>query len=197
MQKGRILLILFIFPFLYSVTVFIFKDTSSSTNTSQVLAAKTAKKSYIKISPTSFISTHSSTPTPTKPTEKKLPTRLAPNLSLSPTDYILEEINKYRIEKGLSKISSNAETCAFAKTRAEEISNKFTHDGFNKRVTDKNLPYSSYQEVTENIAYNTDYTDVVRRWAASPGHEENLRKNTPFICIAKYGDYYVFEGWRP
>lgn len=197
MQKRKLLLILFIFPFLYSVTLFIFKDPSPSRNSSQVLAAKTTKKSYIQISISQSISTPSATPTPTNQPTITVKQRLTPNPSFSPTDYILEEINKYRELKGLTRVSSNTESCSFAKIRADEISHNFTHDGFNKRVADKNLPYPSYQEVTENIAYNTDYTDVVSRWIASPGHEENMKKNTPFICIARSGDYYAFEGWRP
>lgn len=197
MQKGRILLILFIFPFLYSLTLFVFKDPSPSKNSSRVLSAKTTKKTYMRISISPSESTPSATPTPTSLRTIPAKQRLTPNPSFSPTDYILEEINRYRAQKGLSRVSSNSETCSFAKTRADEISHNFTHDGFNKRVTDKNLPYPSYQEVTENIAYNTSYADVVPRWIASPGHEENIRENTPFICIARSGDYYAFEGWRP
>ncbi len=196
MQKGRILLVLFIFPIISIAAVFFLWDNASSGTSQQVLAAKTIN---ITLTPTAIIISNPSptstlTPTPSIGIKKA---RLAPNPSFSPLNYILDEINSYRQTKGLSRVSSNTETCSFAKVRAEEISNSFTHDGFNKRVTDKNLPYPSYQEVTENIAYNTDYTDVVKRWIASPGHEENMRKDTPFICVARSGDYYAFEGWRP
>lgn len=194
MQKGKLLLLFFIFPIVSVLTIFFLRDNTNLTPSQQVLAARAVQ---ITLTPTTIlISSPSPTNTPT-PTIVKKRTRLIPNAAFSPLDYILEEINTYRQQKGLPRVSSNTETCSFAKVRAEEISHSFTHDGFNKRVSDKNLPYPSYREVTENIAYNTDYTDVVNRWIASPGHEENMRKDTPFICIARFGDYYVFEGWRP
>lgn len=145
------------------------------------------------------------TPTPTKkvkltPTATISPTSkltTPPAISTATTDYILQKVNEYRVSLGISRAESNAETCSFAKLRAEEISRSFTHDGFKKRVDSKTLPYSDYHEVTENIAYNSDYKDVVTRWITSSGHAENMRADTPFICIGKLGDYYSYEGWKP
>lgn len=146
------------------------------------------------IKPTAFPTptpTPSSTPTPTKILLKKVsaPSTTAP-------DYILIKVNEYRASLGLSKVVTNKETCEFAITRAREIFDNFNHDGFTTRVNNKTLPYPGYSEVTENIAYNTNYADVVNRWIASPGHAANLRKDTPYVCIGKYGDYYAYEGWR-
>ncbi len=199
MQKGGLLLLFFLFPLLSFSTIFVLRESSITVKKPQVLGAQTKYikklKPQITLTPTLSITPYASPSTTLKKGIIKLQT--SPKITTSPTDYILEEINEYRAKFNLSKIMANTETCSFAKTRAEEISNKFNHDGFNNRVTDKNIPYPSYSEVTENIAYNTDYTDVVDRWIASPGHEANMKKNTPFICIAKFGDYYAFEGWRP
>lgn len=134
------------------------------------------------------------TPTPTifEPESKAISTE-------SPTDSILNQVNEYRTSLGLSRVGSNSETCSFAQTRAKEIASldTFNHGGFRNRINSKTLPYPGYHEVTENIAYNIDFTDVVNRWISSPGHAENMRKNTKFVCIGKYGDYYASEGWSP
>jgi uncharacterized protein YkwD len=207
MQKRRIFLPLLLFP-IVSISLLILLHRAIHTQAAQnVLAAKVdiqyVSKNTTPI-PTIIITlTPTNTPTPTKVvniSKRKIiinSGKIASSSNISPTDFILEKINAYRASKGLTKVSSNTETCNFAKIRAEEISRSFTHDGFNKRVKDNNLPYPSYHDVTENIAYNTDYTNVVDTWIASPGHEENIKKNTPFICIGKYGNYYAFEGWRP
>ncbi len=225
MQKGRILLSFFIvldllFFFLLATKIYakshktIVRTTSVKLDPSPTLIPTLIPKSLPKVilsitpipalkpvpslTPTQILAsvlTPTATPTPTK---KPTPTP-SPLLSFSIPDYILNQVNQYRKSKGLSSVTTNSETCAFAITRAKEVSSAetFNHDGFTSRVSSKTLPYPSYHEVTENIAYNTDYTDVVNTWIASPGHEENMRKDTPYVCIGKYGDYYTFEGWRP
>ncbi|PIP74708.1 MAG: hypothetical protein CO135_02580 [Candidatus Levybacteria bacterium CG_4_9_14_3_um_filter_35_16] len=111
--------------------------------------------------------------------------------------FILDKINAYRASKGLFAVSSNSETCSFAKTRAEEIASNFNHDGFTQRINSKSLPYSSYSHVTENIAMNSNYMDVVDIWINSGPHAENMRADTPFICVMQNGNYFAYEGWKP
>ena len=88
-------------------------------------------------------------------------------------------------------------TCAFAGTRAQEISVEFNHDGFSERVASKTVPYPGYSYINENIARTSDYRRVVDMWIASSGHAQNMRANTPYVCVAQYGTYYAYEGWRP
>lgn len=208
MQKRRTLLPLFLFPIVSVSLLLLLHKTLHDGAAHKVLAAKVNIEYSISVTSTPVPTipvtlAPSNTPAPIKivraPKRKLLinSEKIASTSDISPTNYILAGINDYRVSKGLSKVSSNTETCNFAKTRAEEIAKSFTHDGFNKRVSDNNLPYPSYHEVAENIAYNADYTNVVTTWIASPGHEENIRKNTPFICIGRYGNYYAFESWRP
>lgn len=109
----------------------------------------------------------------------------------------MDGINNYRASKGLSKASSNQGTCAFAKTRSGEISSAFNHDGFNQRISSHTLPYGSYSLVTENIAQTSNSADVVNMWINSPGHAENMQKDTPFICVVQNGNYFAYEGWKP
>lgn len=122
---------------------------------------------------------------------------LASNQGPSLTGNLLGQINSYRNSKGLSQMSADPNTCAFANNRANEIASEFNHDGFTNRVSSKSLPYPSYTEVTENIAMNSDPNAVVPGWIASPGHNENLLKNTSHACIGNSGEYYAYESWRP
>lgn len=112
-------------------------------------------------------------------------------------DYLLDKVNEYRASQGLPLVSSNSQTCNFASLRAWEISLSFNHDGFRQRLDNNTLPYPSYSVVTENIAMNFDYTKVVEKWILSKGHAENMRQDTPFVCIRSQGDYYAYVGWKP
>lgn len=216
MQKGRILpylqrkqALLTVFTFLlvtFLLLQLLFQATLDKKNHTQNFT----KQAYAKSKPTA---TTTPSVSPVKPSETKSKTKtLKPTIKpeaiqneptiqphTSPTDFILLKVNEYRQTLGLSSVSPNSETCEFAKIRAEEIAslNTFNHDGFSKRVSEKTLPYTSYTEITENIAYNTDYADVVNKWIASPGHAENMQKNTSYVCIGKFGDYYTYEGLQP
>ncbi len=97
----------------------------------------------------------------------------------------------------MSQVSENTETCAFASARANEISSNFNHDGFTNRVNSNTLPYPTYSTVAENIAMNSDASQVVPGWINSPGHAENMLKDVPFGCVKNSGNYFAFEAWRP
>lgn len=111
-------------------------------------------------------------------------------------EFIMQKINEYRKAQGLGEVKTDSNTCAFAKIRSEEISKSFNHEGFRSRIDSKTLPYSNYSNVTENIAMNSDHTKVVESWTNSPGHAENMRKDTPFVCVENFGNYYAYEGLR-
>jgi uncharacterized protein YkwD len=111
--------------------------------------------------------------------------------------YIMDAVNDYRKSQGLPSVKTDPYTCTFAKIRAQEITKSFTHDGFERRITTDTLPYPSYHLVTENIAMTSDYKQVVKLWINSPGHAENMRRDTPYVCVESSGNYYAYEGWRP
>jgi uncharacterized protein YkwD len=106
-------------------------------------------------------------------------------------DFLLSKVNQYRKSIGLYEVAANATVCSFAAKRAREISVNFNHDGFG------NFPYPKYSRVTENIAMDTNYTDVVSQWINSPIHAEIMRQDTPYVCIQSVGNYYAYEGWKP
>lgn len=195
---------------LFSLTVHSLTERKKivSQTSAKVLSVKIRKPTKIPILTPTYTPTPSpklgTSPTPTlAPTSKPTPTPVKLEsksiTNTSPADFILNKVNEYRAGFGLSKVGGNVDTCSFAQTRAKEIASldTFNHEGFRNRINSNTLPYPSYHEVTENIAYNTDYKDVVNRWIASSGHAENMRKNTTYVCIGKYGDYYTFEGWTP
>lgn len=134
------------------------------------------------------------TPTP-KPTVKPNPTNTPGATNVQ--EFIMNKINEYRKAHNLTEVKTNQVTCDFARTRAREISANFSHKGFNDRVSSKTLPYSSYSLVTENLAMTSNYQNVVNMWINSPGHAENMRKDTPFVCVEQFGNYYAYEGWKP
>lgn len=156
--------------------------------------------------PTPRISSPTNTPTPTKKpssVQTSTPTPVKTRVSSTPSpgnaiqDYLMQKINEYRASQGLAGVKTDSYSCGFAATRAEEISHSFNHDGFSNRINLHTLPYPSYHKVTENIAMTSDYKQVVTMWINSPGHAENMRQDTPNVCVAKFGSYYAYEGWRP
>ncbi|MBI2020620.1 CAP domain-containing protein [Candidatus Daviesbacteria bacterium] len=120
-----------------------------------------------------------------------------PKVSINIVDYLMGQINEYRLSKGLTEVQKDAYTCDFASLRAKEISQNFNHDGFRNRIDSQTLPYPSYTQVTENIAKNSDYQDVVPKWISSPGHAANLEKDTPYVCVGVFDHYYAYLGWKP
>ncbi len=153
---------------------------------------------------TPIINLISPTPQPTnilQPTATPQPTTIpqptTPPSNTNIRDYLIAAINDYRRSKGLSTITPDQYTCDFAKVRAQEISTNFSHDAFLSRANNHTLPYPSYQLVTENIATTNDYKNVVPMWINSPGHAANMEKDTPYVCVESFGNYYAYEGWKP
>jgi uncharacterized protein YkwD len=135
-------------------------------------------------------------PTGITPTATSMPTQSTPPAQEDVKTFIMQGINDYRHSFGLSSVSTNDATCTFAKTRAQEISTNFSHDGFNQRVQNHSLPYPEYSFITENIAETTNYKEVVPMWIASSGHAENMRADTPFVCVEQSGNYFAYEGLK-
>ncbi len=119
------------------------------------------------------------------------------NPTTNQEQYFIDQINKYRAQNNLGPVKTDSYTCDFAKVRAKEITTGFNHDGFTNRVNSKTLPYPSYHQITENIAMTSNYTQVVTMWINSPGHAENMRQDTPYVCVESSGNYFAYEGWRP
>ena len=139
------------------------------------------------------------TPASYSPTSTPSATPTIANASIpnSIRSYILGEINVYRKREGLQVALIDPYTCNFAKRRVQEVAQTFDHSGFTSRRDSNTLPYPSYSEITENLARASSYRQVADLWISSTPHAENLRKDTPFACVEGYGNYYVYEGWKP
>lgn len=179
-------------------------NTPTATPTPNVKAARTSRVTPTPTPKTGrVVKSRIQTPLKTTPTAKPTvkpttaPVAAAPAATNDVTAYIMKEINDYRASQGLSSVQTSAETCDFAKTRAQEITTNFNHDGFNQRKESKTLPYTSWSAITENIAMTSNYKDVVTMWKNSSGHAANMRANTPYVCVMQSGNYYAYEGMKP
>ena len=221
MRFAKVVLLLLIVPLLLSLSIYTVDaqnriDDTRSERDARREARRLERLRRLTKTPTptkALILTNTPTKTPTrtpsptkKPTSTPTPTRRSstptPTLSQSTsTDsvktYIMNEINEYRKSRGLSEVKTDSYTCNFAKTRAAEIVNGFNHDGFRDRIDNKTLPYPSYSSVTENLAMTSNYQEVVDMWINSSGHAENMRRDTPYVCVERNGNYYAYEGWKP
>lgn len=174
------------------------------------LSAVPQTQTVKKLRPTPTITpTPTATPTPT-PIKKPLPTPTSTptpkpliqatqnaSVSLSSQEQaMIDGINAYRSSLGLPSVKPDKTTCDFAQTRAHELTSNFSHDGFTSRINNHTLPYPSYTEITENIAQTQDPTQVVTMWINSPGHAENMRRDTPFVCVKGESGNYAYEGWK-
>lgn len=156
--------------------------TTAPTPTTQVITATATPTRVLTVTPTKTPITPTPTTTSTAETVR---------------DYIMNGINTYRKSLGLSSVQISDETCAFAKTRAKEITTDFSHTGFQNRINSNSIPYKSWTLITENLAMTSNYKDVVNMWINSPGHAANMQKDTPYVCVENSGNYYAYEGMRP
>lgn len=177
----------------------------NSATSEQIKGIKTSPLSNASsISQTKYKTSLSPTPSPnsTKPVSSPVqsPSPIPSPVLESALDdiqiYIISEINDYRKSQGLGEIAVDPNTCSYANTRAKEILADFSHKGHEQRIDSKNLPYPSWSLVTENIAMTSDYKQVVDLWIKSSGHAENMRRDTPYVCVERYDKYYAYEGWK-
>jgi len=89
-----------------------------------------------------------------------------------------EEINNYRLSKGLQPLSLDRRIVEQARQHSQNMADKkvpFSHEGFEERVAAINIPRSY---AAENVAYNQGYSDPAARavegWIQSQGHRRNI-----------------------
>lgn len=182
------------------------KLSSSVSAVNLQIESKQASVSVPTPQPTNTPAPLLTTPTRTQtliqsgPTKNPLPSSEKTTTITSPDPkktFMINAINDHRKAKGLSEVHMDSYTCDFAKVRTGELVSNFNHDGFRNMIDTNTLPYPSYSSITENIAMNSDYKDVVSQWINSSGHRENIEKDTPYVCVEYSGNYYAYEGWKP
>jgi uncharacterized protein YkwD len=92
---------------------------------------------------------------------------------------VFDQINRYRVSKGLSKLTLNANITRQARIHSQNMANRkvsFSHKGFEKRVNSTSIRYKS---AAENVAFNQGYPDPASQamtgWINSPGHLKNIK----------------------
>lgn len=115
---------------------------------------------------------------------------------------VLQQINEYRRQKGLTTLTLNATITRQARQHSQRMSRSrdLSHDGFNARVQAiaKSI---SYRGAAENVAYNQGYSNPDRQavdgWIKSNGHRENIEGDYSLtgIGVAKnaQGEYYFTQ----
>ena len=104
---------------------------------------------------------------------------------------ILEEINTYRISKGLSSLSklNIIKSQTFSHTNHMVESNKISHDNFPSRSAFLK-ERTGAKKVGENVAVGFQTAEsIVRGWVNSEGHRKNLEGSyTHFDISAEQND---------
>lgn len=95
---------------------------------------------------------------------------------------VLQKINQFRQQKGLSSLSLNAAITRQARQHSKDMASCriLSHDGFEGRVRTISLKVS-YRAAAENVAYNQGFRDpvgqAVNGWLKSSGHFQNIVGN--------------------
>ncbi len=92
-----------------------------------------------------------------------------------------QQINDYRKSKGLPPLTIDNTIREQCRIHSQNMANKkvrFSHDGFDNRLSVIRKVLSSYRAGAENVAYNKGYKDpdvvAVKGWIKSPVHKANI-----------------------
>ncbi len=110
-------------------------------------------------------------------------TMLASSLVATGTDQkmvadILEYVNAYRVQHGLSTLTLNTFLSQEARYHSTDMAKhrmKFGHDGFSERIAYAHQKIPNSQFGAENVAFNYKTAKiVVDGWMNSSGHKRNI-----------------------
>ncbi|HLO83923.1 MAG TPA: CAP domain-containing protein [Nostocaceae cyanobacterium] len=127
-----------------------------------------------------------------------------PNITFQTTTLeklVFEQINQYRIAKGLPKLTLNASITRQARIHSQNMARgkvPFSHQGFEQRV--KALPLV-YNSAAENVAFNQGYNNPANQavvgWINSPGHLKNIQGQYNLtgvgVAINSKGEVYLTQ----
>lgn len=103
---------------------------------------------------------------------------------------ILDEVNTYRTEKGLSELQPVAEISVEAESHSNYMKEQgeISHDNFGARYTDL-VNSIGAKAVGENVAYGYRTAgSVVNAWLNSDGHRQNIEGNYTHFGVAVVTD---------
>jgi uncharacterized protein YkwD len=102
-------------------------------------------------------------------------------LSTSLEKSVFDQINRFRVSNGLSKLSLNANISRQARIHSLDMAKgrvPFSHIGFKQRVNSIPISYlGAAENVAENKGYDDPASEAVIGWLNSPGHLKNVKGN--------------------
>jgi len=109
---------------------------------------------------------------------------------MAAADELNSVLNNYRVAHGLNALKIDGTLCAIAGERAREVSQNFSHDGFEAAVERHNLQKSA----GENIASGplTAVQFVEWSWDKSSGHQANMLADWTEGCGGVNDRFAVF-----
>ena len=147
------------------------------------------------------VSQQSVSPQSDSPQTNSQQTRAAASISAM-EQAVLQQINEYRRQKGLSTLTLNATISQQARIHSQDMANShvLSHDGFDTRIQTIGKSIA-YRAAAENVAYNMGYANPDRQavtgWLKSTGHRQNIEGNYRLtgIGVAKnaQGEYYFTQ----
>ncbi|MBZ8179497.1 CAP domain-containing protein [Oscillatoria salina] len=146
----------------------------------------------------------SSVPSPNSAPATPTTTQSAAVGSLSALEQAIhQQVNQYRISKGLPALELDARISEQSRLHSEAMAQgkvPFSHQGFEGRVkaVERAIPYRA---AAENVAYNQGYQDpatqAVQGWIQSDGHRKNMEGDFDVsgIGVAQNarGEYYFTQ----
>lgn len=124
-----------------------------------------------------------------------------PNILNDVEQKAFEEVNNYRLSKGLKPLSLDSRIVEQARKHSQNMADKkvpFSHEGFEERVAATNIPR---KYAAENVAYNQGYSDPAARavegWINSEGHRRNIEGDFDLtgmgVVKSSNGTYYFTQ----
>jgi uncharacterized protein YkwD len=146
-------------------------------------------KPTIRVEPTSEPVRPTPIPTRVSNSPTPQPTTLPPQA----TNSLVNAVNEHRKANGKGELSLRDDLCAFASDRAREIVSSFSHDGFQRRLSDGSFNSLHYSGIAENIfSGSSDVGSIVDGWKNSSGHNANMLGDYVWGCGKVEGDKAVF-----
>lgn len=118
-------------------------------------------------------------------------------------DAVYEEVNQYRLERGLRPLQLDPRISEQARRHSENIARgevEFSHEGFRyrARIIDRQIPY---RRAAENLAFNQGFANPAERaligWIDSPGHRRNMEGDFDLtgvgVAQSNNGAYYLTQ----
>jgi uncharacterized protein YkwD len=116
-----------------------------------------------------------------------------------PANNLFNEVNKFRDEQNISKLTEKSDLCEMARIRLNEQVSKGTLDGhvgfrnFSTNHSELSSIFQTYNLVAEFLAYGGKKPkDTVLMWYNSPDHRKLLTDDTyKFGCVVSLSSFAV------